>query len=62
VHQRQFAVRRGRCLRHAHLWALIHQAVAQQAVFRHGKAMAGRQRQNKVIGVKGLQGWNIAIK
>jgi hypothetical protein len=38
--------------------AARHQAVAQQAVFAHREAVAGRQRQHELVGVEGLHGFD----
>lgn len=53
VRQREFAVARGRRLPHLEPGEPL-EALAQQPVLRHRKAMPGRQRQHELIGVEGL--------
>ena len=54
MHQRQFAIAGGGRLVHAQLRLFTGQTITQQPVFGHRKAMARRQWQNKVVGVKGM--------
>jgi hypothetical protein len=59
VRQCQFPVSGSRCLRHLHGRQFADNAVTQQPVFGHGKAVTFGERQYEMISVEGLQNENI---